>query len=654
MSADPSPTFIDLAREAAFRLGGAEVRPSTREIVQGERREVLEPRVMQVLVALARSAGEVVSRGDLIQACWGGRVVGEDAINRCIAAVRRLAQAFGGFDVETIPRVGYRLTEAAAPATARLREIPWRWVAAGLGAVALIVAGVLAFTIGPWRAAPKEPRVAMQPFVVLGGDPQLRVVADRLSDDIAGALSQTNLGATVMKRVADNDILVGATLSQDGAELRVRTYLLDAAGAHTLWSQQFAGTAADVAALRDQINGSLIEATLIAAEPFRQRSLKIDPETLALYIKGRWATAQPDTLHGGEAAAALAAAVARDPDFVAARAMLALADMTAATQQADPTLKGPHLQRARDEALAAIRADSRAAEGAYLALYRFDRARTPTDLIRLEDDILTGVAKVPQSPLLKHQECQLLLEVGRVHDAGLSCQQALALRPMATLLTQDYGHSLYADGDVDLAREQLDKGLRFHPDGRDIRTRRLEIDLYTGPPAAARDRLHDDRLRPQDWQSEHVALAEQFLQARESRSPQGVQAFLDEITQLNAAGRVPVNYVVVSAGALGRPDVAFQALLQSPPERFVRDGFLFEPATASLRHDPRFWQVANRWGLVDYWKKRNVWPDFCADPRLGYDCRAAAAAASSSAKVTPLVSRANSTPTRLTAQANAR
>jgi DNA-binding winged helix-turn-helix (wHTH) protein len=58
--------MIDLAREASFSLGGHDARPSTRELViQGQPR-VVEPRVMQVLVALARRRGEVVSRDDLI------------------------------------------------------------------------------------------------------------------------------------------------------------------------------------------------------------------------------------------------------------------------------------------------------------------------------------------------------------------------------------------------------------------------------------------------------------------------------------------------------------------------------------------------------------------------------------------------------------
>jgi len=109
MSADETPTVVDLAREARFTLGGLDVRPSTRELVADERREVLEPRIMQVLVALARRRGEVVSRGELVAACWGGRAVSEDAINRSISVIRRLADAHGGFRIETVARVGYRL-----------------------------------------------------------------------------------------------------------------------------------------------------------------------------------------------------------------------------------------------------------------------------------------------------------------------------------------------------------------------------------------------------------------------------------------------------------------------------------------------------------------------------------------------------------------
>jgi hypothetical protein len=37
---------------------------------------------MEVLVALARANGAVVSREALIESCWGGRTVSDDAIER--------------------------------------------------------------------------------------------------------------------------------------------------------------------------------------------------------------------------------------------------------------------------------------------------------------------------------------------------------------------------------------------------------------------------------------------------------------------------------------------------------------------------------------------------------------------------------------------
>jgi len=109
---------IDLAREAPFALADLRVAPSSRELVNGAGAVMLQPRIMQVLVALARRRGEVVSRDELIHSCWSGRTVGEDAINRCIQAIRRVAAQQGGFTVQTVARVGYRLVETLPVAKA--------------------------------------------------------------------------------------------------------------------------------------------------------------------------------------------------------------------------------------------------------------------------------------------------------------------------------------------------------------------------------------------------------------------------------------------------------------------------------------------------------------------------------------------------------
>ncbi|MGL6042722.1 MAG: winged helix-turn-helix domain-containing protein [Sandaracinobacteroides sp.] len=107
---------IDLAGEPDFELGAMRVAPATREVFAPSGREVLEPRVMMVLVALGHARGQVVSRDALIARCWDGLAVGDDAINRVIGRLRKLASATGAFRIETITKVGYRL-EAVAAAT---------------------------------------------------------------------------------------------------------------------------------------------------------------------------------------------------------------------------------------------------------------------------------------------------------------------------------------------------------------------------------------------------------------------------------------------------------------------------------------------------------------------------------------------------------
>ncbi|HEX4156862.1 MAG TPA: winged helix-turn-helix domain-containing protein [Rhizomicrobium sp.] len=109
---------IELAAEPDFDIGGLHVSPPLRLVCSREREELIEPRAMQVLVALARADGAVLSRDTLIEQCWGGRIVGDDAINSCIAKVRATA-AFTdppAFVIETIPRVGYQLRGRAVPA----------------------------------------------------------------------------------------------------------------------------------------------------------------------------------------------------------------------------------------------------------------------------------------------------------------------------------------------------------------------------------------------------------------------------------------------------------------------------------------------------------------------------------------------------------
>jgi Tol biopolymer transport system component/DNA-binding winged helix-turn-helix (wHTH) protein len=165
---------IDIGAEPDFSLGDLSVRPSLRKVGFGDRHETVEPRVMQVLVALVRVEGSVVSRDRLIEQCWGGRLVGDDAINSCIAKVRALATltAVQAFDIETIPRVGYRLHAREAKdkpvlvagdtSPPEIRSLTWRTGVPIAAALAIVTAAAFFFVSRPREWVVAETR---QPFI---------------------------------------------------------------------------------------------------------------------------------------------------------------------------------------------------------------------------------------------------------------------------------------------------------------------------------------------------------------------------------------------------------------------------------------------------------------------------------------------------------
>ena len=84
--------------------------------------------------------GAVLSRDELLERCWPGVVVGDDAVHRVISGLRKAAAATGGtFVIETIPRIGYRLKPKAslesevAPEAADAAELPGSATACCIG-----------------------------------------------------------------------------------------------------------------------------------------------------------------------------------------------------------------------------------------------------------------------------------------------------------------------------------------------------------------------------------------------------------------------------------------------------------------------------------------------------------------------------------------
>jgi DNA-binding winged helix-turn-helix (wHTH) protein/tetratricopeptide (TPR) repeat protein len=152
----------DLAQRPDFKLGPLSISPSRRRVEGPAGAIHLEPLVMQVFLLLLDARGEVITRDELFGKVWGGAMVGDDSLNRTIAGVRRIATetAPGLFEIETIPRTGYRLTgevsgflhEDLDGRRGRTRLSRRALVGGGVAATALLGAG------GLWWADAREDR----------------------------------------------------------------------------------------------------------------------------------------------------------------------------------------------------------------------------------------------------------------------------------------------------------------------------------------------------------------------------------------------------------------------------------------------------------------------------------------------------------------
>lgn len=325
---------MDLTREPKLSLGRISVSPATREITYPGGRDLVEPRVMEVLVTLARSRGEVVSRDALIEACWDGRIVSDDAINRVISRVRKVAELTHGedFALETIAKVGYRLVVAeaqtapvaeavpvaasppgsmaasvpeAAPAPAHA-PTPSSWLKGRMtllaGGAALVVALLAAGAfLLPKNGAPAPAAaaaidaesaltLAVMPFDALSTNRGDDLLATGMAREIRNTLSRvrglrvladsSSLAAVATKMSATDlgakqwaDLVVNGSLTRTADTIKLSAELVDTKTGLQVWTGDKSGPVADLDKVRGLMSAALFQEIVARVGPNRLQQL---------------------------------------------------------------------------------------------------------------------------------------------------------------------------------------------------------------------------------------------------------------------------------------------------------------------------------------------------------------------------------------------
>ncbi|HEY2482109.1 MAG TPA: winged helix-turn-helix domain-containing protein, partial [Caulobacteraceae bacterium] len=498
-------TWIDLAREPDFLLGAAQVSPSASEITVGANRIRVQRRVMQVLVALVRAKGGIVSRDSLVASCWGGLAVSDDAINRCIQQLRRLAEneLAGTYAIETLPRIGYRLSLTGptrdGEAESRPEASPRRgWLAAAAAAVvvAALATGLWVFQGRSKAPAAGAPPIAVLPFRASAGDPLERAFAAGVADEVAGALAKTDL------KVFSQDLPVDPAAREAAAEKLGARFTIDGLVARTadhhlvlnvhmddlpvhalLWSAKFDRPEAQSQTMQEQVAAKIAGVAQCALDVNGFNGGRTDDATVGLYLKACDLWNEPEGK--AELSSLLQQIVRREPRFAKGWAMLAQFSITSSRD--DDALNSPDLAaRLRRDAEEAVRRAQQLDPReplVYVTLY--DLQPPNGDFRRREAILAKGLAFNPDAPSLLGREADVLGQVGRMDEAAIAARRAMELDPLSPEHMQAAAQFTAFDGDLSSARALVERALRLWPDLPDMWWVRLGIEAREGDTGQA-------------------------------------------------------------------------------------------------------------------------------------------------------------------------
>jgi TolB-like protein/DNA-binding winged helix-turn-helix (wHTH) protein/Tfp pilus assembly protein PilF len=357
---------VRLTEMTPFEVAGNPVDPASLRVTVGDDEARLEAKVMLVLIYLAERAGRVVSRAELEEQLWPGRVVTEDSVTKAIAKLRRVFRddARDPQVIETLPKSGYRLiaevsrlqrgAAPAAKATAadgtRKRGLHLVWTA-GFGSLVLVLLALWLVLVReeispPPSAAPAtRPAIAVIPFGNLGRVPEDDYFANGITADLITDLSKLKGLLVIAPGTAfayrdsraepgeistelEVDYLVTGSVQRLDDDLRINVQLIEAPSERALWGERYNGEVSDVFAIQDQLAASVIAALQVELAPAERSHLAARPTASVAaydaYLRGL-------EEHGGRSEAQNRAArrhfeeaVDLDPGFARAYAGLAL------------------------------------------------------------------------------------------------------------------------------------------------------------------------------------------------------------------------------------------------------------------------------------------------------------------------------------------
>ncbi|MEQ8652452.1 MAG: winged helix-turn-helix domain-containing protein [Kiloniellales bacterium] len=381
----------------------------------------VEPQVFDLLHFLVRNHERVVSKGEIVEEIWDGRIVSEATISTCLKAARQALDDDGRLQrmIRTVHGRGFRFVGTVKALTEEpLAEEP---LALELLALELLAdelrAGHVQAEAPPpqstpepiadapmhkglnapdlaeatgMRKGPAKPVIAVLPFDNLSGDLDA-YFADGLTEDIITNLSRfrellvvgrttsfqfkgRRLALTKVCEELNAGYIVEGSVRRAGSRIRITAQLIDGVSGIHIWADSYDREMEDIFAVQDEVTRTIAARLGVSMQDVAlQRAMKKSATELDAYDcvlrARRYSVMMNPELHA-EARDLLERAVMLDPSSADAKAFLANVYLAEHRVEANP--RPNPIERALDMAQQAVQLDPQNAYArCWLAIVHF-------------------------------------------------------------------------------------------------------------------------------------------------------------------------------------------------------------------------------------------------------------------------------------------
>jgi TolB-like protein/DNA-binding winged helix-turn-helix (wHTH) protein/Tfp pilus assembly protein PilF len=353
-----------------LRFDNFELDLRTEELRKHGVRLRLQGQPLQVLAALLKRAGDVVTREELQAQIWNTDTF-VDFDHSLHNAIARLREVLGDSAVrpryiETLPRRGYRFIApvvagdlpappgaadsappADLPSQLRLTKSHALLITTVFAVLVISIAFWLARTGGaPTSAAPRLDSIAVLPLDNLSGDPSQEFFADGMTDQLITDLAKvgslrvisrtsvmrykgTRKSLPEIARELNVAAIVEGSVSRSGQRVRVTAQLVQATTDQHLWAETYDRDLGDILKLQGEVANAIAGQVRAQLTPTQQalirRAHAVNPDAYDAYLKGRLyfvnEFTKPDSLN--KAKRYFEESIQKDPNFALAYAGLA-------------------------------------------------------------------------------------------------------------------------------------------------------------------------------------------------------------------------------------------------------------------------------------------------------------------------------------------